>query len=113
MNVQVINISGKAGLDGGTQRTGFNLGEEHMNLFYSDFQVIAITPLSQITTFSMLNSIYIWKNLKDKNKCTSFNVDFLGYLSHLKHILKIEENICSKNNEKPKFDKFNIIYENL
>ncbi len=28
-------------------------------------------------------------------------------------ILKIEENICSKNNEKLTFDKFNIIYENL
>ncbi len=70
-----------------------------MNLFYSDFQVIAITPLSQITAFYMLNSIYLEK-LKDKNKCTSFNLDFLGYLSYLKHVLKIEENICSKNNEK-------------
>ncbi len=84
-----------------------------MNLFYTDFQVIAITPFSQITAFYMLNSIYIWKKLKDKNKYTSFNVDFLGYLSHLKHVLKIEENIYSKNNEKLKFDKFNIIYENL
>ncbi len=55
--------------------------------------------------------IYLEK-LKDKNKCTSFNVDFLGYLSHLKHVLIIKENICSKNNEKLKFDKFNIIYEN-
>ncbi len=45
--------------------TGFNLGEEqyiYMNLFYSDFQVIAITQLSHITAFYMLNSIYIWKN---------------------------------------------------
>ncbi len=56
--------------------------------------------------------IYLEK-LKDKNKCTSFNVDFLRYLSHLKHVLKIEENICSKNNEKLKFEKFNIIYEHL
>ncbi len=31
----------------------------------------------------------------------------------LKHVIKIEENICSTNNEKLKFDKFNIIYENL
>ncbi len=83
-----------------------------MNLFYSDFQVIAITPLSQITAFYMLNSIYIYlEKLKDKNKCTSFNVDFLGLTS--KHVLKIEENMCSKNNEKLKFDKFNIIYENV
>ncbi len=51
-----------------------------MNLFYSDFQVIEITPLSQITSFYMLNSIYIYlEKLKDKNKCTSFNVDFLRY----------------------------------
>ncbi len=45
--------------------TGFNLGDEqyvYMNIFYSDIQVIAITPLSQITAFHMLNSIYIWKN---------------------------------------------------
>ncbi len=49
------------------------------------------------------------EKIKDKNKCTSSNVDFLGYLFHLKHVLKIEENICSKNNEKLKFDKFNII----
>ncbi len=34
-------------------------------------------------------------------------------LEILKHVLKIEENICSKNNEKFKFDKCNIIYENL
>ncbi len=27
--------------------------------------------------------------------------------------IKIENNICSKNNEKLKFDKFNIIYEHL
>ncbi len=84
-----------------------------MNLFYSDFQVIVITPLSQITAFYKLNSIYIFRKLKFKYKCTSFNVDFLGHLSHLKHVLKIEENICSKKNEKLKFDKFNIIYENL
>ncbi len=55
--------------------------------------------------------IYLEK-IKDKNKCKRFNVDFLGYLSLLKHVLKIE-NICSKNNEKLNFDKFNIIYENL
>ncbi len=71
-----------------------------MNQFNLDFQIIAIAQLLQITAFYMLNSIYLEK-LKDKNKYTSFNVDFLGYLSHLKHILKIiPENICSKNNEK-------------
>ncbi len=68
-----------------------------------------------ITNYCILyDKQYIYlEKLKDKNKWTSFNVDFLGYLAHLKHVLKIEENICSKNNEKIKFDKFNIIYENL
>ncbi len=56
--------------------------------------------------------IYL-KKLKDKNKCTTFNIDFLGYMSPLKHVFTTEESICSKNNEKLKFDKFNIIYENL
>ncbi len=57
--------------------------------------------------------IYLKTNLektKDKNKCTSFNVEFLGYMSHLKHVLKIEENICSKDIEKLKFGKIcNIV----
>ncbi len=58
--------------------------------------------------------VYIYlENLKDKNKCIRFNVDFLGYLSLLKHVFKMEENICSKNYEKHKFDIFNVIYENL
>ncbi len=45
---------------------GLNLREEniYMNLFYSDFQVIEITPLSQITAFYMLNSIYIFGKTK-------------------------------------------------
>ncbi len=51
--------------------------------------------------------IYLEK-LKDKNKSTSFNVDFLGFLSHLKHVLKIEGNIWSKNNENHKVNKYNI-----
>ncbi len=39
--------------------------------------------------------------------------DFLGYLSYIKYILKVEESICTNNNQRLKFDKFNIIYENL
>ncbi len=50
---------------------------------------------------------------KQKNKNTNFNVDFLVYMSHLKYILKMKENISIKNNHKLKFDKFIIIYENL
>ncbi len=54
--------------------------------------------------------IYLEK-LQSKNKNTNFNVDFRAYLSHLKYILKMEESICIKNNQKFKFDKFIIIYE--
>ncbi len=53
-----------------------------------------------VTNYCILyakQDIYLEK-LNDKNKYTSFNVDFLGYLSHFKHLLKIDENICSKNN---------------
>ncbi len=35
---------------------------------------------------------------KLKTKNTNFNVDFLGYVSHLKYILKMEESICNQNN---------------
>ncbi len=56
--------------------------------------------------------IYLEK-LKDKNKKPVFNVDFLGYLSYLKGILKIEQNIRLKRNQIVKFEKFYIIFENL
>ncbi len=53
--------------------------------------------------------MHIYKCIRDLYN----NVDFLLYMSHLKHVLQIEESICSNNNEKFKFDKFYIIYENL
>ncbi len=49
-----------------------------------------------VTNYCILyakQDIYLEK-LKDKNKYTSFNVDLLEYLSHLKHVLKIEESLC-------------------
>ncbi len=55
-----------------------------------------------IPNFCILCAKHLEK-LKNKNKNTNFNVDFLGYLSHLKYILKIEENINIKNNQKLKF----------
>ncbi len=55
--------------------------------------------------------IYLEK-LNDKKK-KKINVDFLRYLSHLKNTLKIEKRICIKKNQKFKFDKFKIIYENV
>ncbi len=47
-----------------------------------------------------------------KNK-QNFDLDFLSYLSHLKNTQKVEKSMCIKNTPKFKFDKFNIIYENL
>ncbi len=40
-------------------------------------------------------------------------IDFFGYLSHLKYILKIEKGICIHKNQSIKFDKCNVIYDNL
>ncbi len=50
--------------------------------------------------------------LENKNQNT-FNIDFLGYLSKLKYILKIEKSICTHNNQSIKFNKLNFIYDNL
>ncbi len=40
-------------------------------------------------------------------------IDFLGYISYIKYMLNVEERKWTINNKKFKFDKFNIIYENL
>ncbi len=48
-----------------------------------------------------------------ENKTIIFNIDFLGYLSYLKNVLRIENGICWKRNQIHKFEKFNIIYDNL
>ncbi len=56
--------------------------------------------------------IYLEK-LKEENKKGEFNIDFLGYLCYLKYILKIEKSICNGKNQIAKFDKVNIIFENL
>ncbi len=56
--------------------------------------------------------IYLEKLKENKNQNT-FNIDFLGYLSKLKYILKIEKSICIHNNQSIKFNKFNFIYDNL
>ncbi len=56
--------------------------------------------------------IYLEKLKENKNQNT-FNIDFLGYLSKLKYILKTEKSICTHNNQSIKFNKFNFIYDNL
>ncbi len=40
-------------------------------------------------------------------------LDFYVCLTQLKQALKIEENICGKNNNEDKFFKFHVIYEKL
>ncbi len=56
--------------------------------------------------------IYLEKLKENKNQ-NPFNIDFLGYLSKLKYILKIEKSICTNKNQNIKFNKFNCIYDNL
>ncbi len=46
-------------------------------------------------------------------KWEGFNVDCLGYLCYLKEILKTDQNVCFKRNQIVKFEKFNVIFENL
>ncbi len=56
--------------------------------------------------------IYLEKLKENKNQ-NALNIDFLGYLSNLKYILKIEKSICIHSNQSIKFDKFNFIYDKL
>ncbi len=56
--------------------------------------------------------IYLEKLKENKNQ-NKLNIDFLGYLSKLKYILKIEKSLCIHNNQSIKFNKFNFIYDNL
>ncbi len=54
--------------------------------------------------------IYLEKP-KENNNRNTLNIDFLGYLSKLKYILKKKKKpIC---NQSIKFNKFNFIYDNL
>ncbi len=56
--------------------------------------------------------IYLEKLKENKNQ-NALNIDFLGYLSKLKYILKIEKSIRIHNNQSIKFNKFNFIYDKL
>ncbi len=58
-----------------------------------------------------LPKVYIYLE-RDKMKkiYTSFNVNFLQYLSQLKHALKVEEIICTKKNMHIK-NKLNIMWK--
>ena len=68
-----------------------------------------------VTNYCLLYAkqyIYL-KKLKESNNDKTLYIDFLGYLSQLKYILKIEKSICIRRNQSVKFDKFNFIYDNL
>ncbi len=72
--------------------TGFNIRKEsniHESMLFgflrSSDDVIAINIC-----------ILYAKHVKDENKNREFNVDFPGYLYHLKYILKIEKSICNR-----------------
>ncbi len=85
-----------------------------MNQMYLCFQDTVITPLLQIIAQIYIKQYMYQENVKEKiNKNTNFIMNILGYLYYFKYILKGEESICTKTNEKLKFDKFNIIYEHL
>ncbi len=58
------------------------------------------------------HDIYLEK-LEENKLQNTFNIDFFGYLSKHKYILKIEKSICTHNNQSIKFNKFNFIYDNL
>ncbi len=66
--------------------------------------------------YHYIQNIYkIYTEYRIDNNCislTPLGVDFLSYLSHLINTLKIGKSICIKK-KKFKFNKFNIIYENL
>ncbi len=90
--------------------TGFNLKEEDYIYEYILFGFPGKSDNTIVANYCILYAKqYIYLE-KLNNKNTNFNVDFLGYLSHLKYILKMEGSICVKNNNNKKFI---IIYENL
>ncbi len=93
--------------------TGFNLREEDYIHEYILFGFPRKSDNTIVADYCILYAKQYINLEKLKNKNTNFNVDFLGYLSHLKYILKMEESICIKNNQKLKFDMLIIIYENL
>ncbi len=88
----VIGYIAKAGLNGWEAVTVFNIREEnniHESILFvfqwgSDDAIV----INYCILYAKHLFIYLEK-LKDENK--KFNVDFLGYLCHLKYILKIEK----------------------
>jgi hypothetical protein len=64
----------------------------------------------EVLNFCILNAKYYIHNKKllDEN-----NIEFLQFLYILKFKLKIEHDICEKNNTPQRFDKFIFMYEQL
>ncbi len=63
--------------------------------------------------YIICKTIHIFRKIKENKSQNTLNIDFMGYLSKLKYILKIEKSICIHNNQSIKFNKFNFIYDNL
>ncbi len=56
--------------------------------------------------------IYLEKSEENKNQNT-LNIDFLGYLSKLKYILKIEQSRCIHSKQSIMFNKFNLFWQTI
>ncbi len=91
-------------------RTGFNTREENHTHGFPGGNDDAI--VIKYCILYVNHYVYLEK-LKERNKKKRFNVNILGYLCHFKYTLKVEKNICIKKNQIVKFDKFNVIFENL
>ncbi len=80
--------------------TGFNIREENQIHEFILFRISGGSDDVMFMNYCMLNAkhyIYLEnKQTKDENKKCIFNVEFLGYLWHLKYILNIGKNICTK-----------------
>ncbi len=109
-----LNITseiGKDGRDGGTpQPTGFNLKEEECIHESILFVFSGNSNKTFVTNYCILYAKQYSNldKLKNKNKNTNFKIFVPPQI-----YIKMEQMLCIKNNQKLKFDKFIIIYENM
>ncbi len=97
--------------------TGLNIRDEsdiHESVFWA---FAGISDDAIVINYCILYAkqyIYLEKLKENKNQNT-LNIDlkFMGYLSKLKYILKIEKAYVFKHNQSIKFNQFNLIYDNL
>ncbi len=86
----------------------------NINQFFLDFLELRSDDTIVINYCILCAKQYIYlEKLKENKNQNTLNIDFLGYLSKLKYILKIEKSICIHDNQSIKFNKFNFKYDNL